>query len=188
MPLKDLGQQREYLRAYRAAHRDAKSAYDRAYRAAHCDQIAARRRTYHAAHRTDRAAYKRAYRATHRSERAAYNRAYRAAHPDYNAAWFRDHPERRRELARQGGARRRARKVGAPSTLTVAQWIAIKAAYGSRCAYCGTKVARAQQEHVIPLACGGTHTADNVVPACGPCNSRKGVKPPVSIPAIRLMF
>lgn len=38
-------------------------------------------------------------------------------------------------------------------------------------------------DHVIPLSKGGHHTASNVVPACGPCNSVKsdGPAPPFVI-------
>lgn len=30
-----------------------------------------------------------------------------------------------------------------------------------------------QADHVVPLICGGAHSADNIVPACRSCNSRK---------------
>ncbi len=40
-----------------------------------------------------------------------------------------------------------------------------------RCQYCG---ARAESiDHVVPRSRGGTHSWDNVVAACRPCNSRK---------------
>ena len=32
-------------------------------------------------------------------------------------------------------------------------------------------------DHVIPIARGGAHSIDNVVPACGFCNCSKGNKP-----------
>ena len=31
-------------------------------------------------------------------------------------------------------------------------------------------------DHLTPLSKGGSHTVSNIVPACRPCNSRKGVK------------
>lgn len=58
--------------------------------------------------------------------------------------------------------------------LTVDQWLAIVAAYGGRCAYCGERPEALDQEHVIPLSMGGGHTASNVVPSCRPCNLKKG--------------
>jgi 5-methylcytosine-specific restriction endonuclease McrA len=43
---------------------------------------------------------------------------------------------------------------------------------GGRCAYCGDKGSTI--DHVVPRSRGGTHTWENVVLACLPCNSRKG--------------
>lgn len=42
---------------------------------------------------------------------------------------------------------------------------------GHRCQYCGA--AAENIDHVIPRSRGGTHTWDNVVAACRPCNTRK---------------
>jgi 5-methylcytosine-specific restriction endonuclease McrA len=41
------------------------------------------------------------------------------------------------------------------------------------CQYCGS-TRRLTIDHVIPRSKGGTHTWDNVVTACEPCNSGKG--------------
>ena len=40
-----------------------------------------------------------------------------------------------------------------------------------RCVYCGASAETI--DHVIPRSRGGTHTWDNVVAACAPCNHRK---------------
>jgi 5-methylcytosine-specific restriction endonuclease McrA len=64
-----------------------------------------------------------------------------------------------------------ARKRGAKGRLTTKEWRAIQESYGGRCAYCGDP--GSTQDHVVPISRGGTHTADNVVPACGSCNSQK---------------
>ena len=48
---------------------------------------------------------------------------------------------------------------------------AVFARDGSRCQYCGA--AAENIDHVIPRSKGGTHTWDNVVAACRPCNTRK---------------
>lgn len=42
---------------------------------------------------------------------------------------------------------------------------------GGRCQYCSA--AAESIDHVIPRSRGGTHTWENVVAACRPCNSRK---------------
>jgi 5-methylcytosine-specific restriction endonuclease McrA len=42
---------------------------------------------------------------------------------------------------------------------------------GHRCQYCGGVAENI--DHVVPRSRGGTHTWDNVVAACRPCNTRK---------------
>jgi 5-methylcytosine-specific restriction endonuclease McrA len=48
---------------------------------------------------------------------------------------------------------------------------AVFARDGHRCQYCGS--AAENIDHVIPRSKGGTHTWENVVAACRPCNARK---------------
>ncbi len=70
-------------------------------------------------------------------------------------------------------ARVRARRWNSPGRgLTPAEWRAILADYGYRCAYCLTD-GPMTLEHVVPLARGGAHDPDNIVPACLPCNKSK---------------
>jgi 5-methylcytosine-specific restriction endonuclease McrA len=45
------------------------------------------------------------------------------------------------------------------------------------CQYCGSRK-NLTLDHVFPKSKGGTHTWDNVVTACGSCNSRKGDRTP----------
>jgi 5-methylcytosine-specific restriction endonuclease McrA len=73
-------------------------------------------------------------------------------------------------------ARRRSVLANVVATLTAEQWSTILADHNFRCAYCKkpfSKELPATQDHVTPLSKCGHHTADNVVPACKPCNSRK---------------
>ncbi|RYZ80581.1 MAG: HNH endonuclease [Proteobacteria bacterium] len=51
------------------------------------------------------------------------------------------------------------------------------------CFYCARKVSRFEKlrsarratlDHRVPRSHGGSHSLDNLVIACGPCNSRKG--------------
>ena len=48
------------------------------------------------------------------------------------------------------------------------------------CQYCGAQPGKEELtiDHVLPRSRGGTHTWDNVVTACGPCNRRKGNRTP----------
>jgi 5-methylcytosine-specific restriction endonuclease McrA len=48
------------------------------------------------------------------------------------------------------------------------------AAKGRRCHWCGRYATTV--DHVVPLAIGGSHDLANLVPACQPCNSRRGAQ------------
>lgn len=102
------------------------------------------------------------------------NRTYRLANPEKASAagrlWRRENPTRVLEKNR----RRRALQYDAEGFTTPAEWAAILAAFNYRCAYCpapGTTL-----DHVVPLSRGGSNGPENVVPACGPCNSAKRAK------------
>lgn len=162
MPYADPEAERRYHAAYREAHKERR--------------------------RLQQLARRRANLAEHREREKLYARAHREQKTANLKRWVKAHPERVRLHTQMRGQRRRARKLGVVSPLTTAQWLAIIAAYKGRCAYCGKKVARLEQEHVIPLVAGGSHSADNVVPACGPCNRLKSVGPPPLLPALRLLL
>ncbi len=84
--------------------------------------------------------------------------------------------------SRSKGSLRKEKKNGPDATLTPEQWQEIVDRFESRCAYCGIELQKGSrskrhkltQDHVIPLSRGGTHSADNVVPACPQCNTEKG--------------
>lgn len=84
--------------------------------------------------------------------------------------------DRVKSIRNMSNQRRRATKADLPSTLTVAEWQEILEMYGNRCVYCSTKDAKLDQEHIVPVVKGGEYTKDNIVPACGSCNSSKGSK------------
>lgn len=78
---------------------------------------------------------------------------------------------------RREEAKRRSKEWKIPNRLTAEDWQCILVAYNFRCAYCGSRD-RLSQDHYMPLALGGTHTKDNVIPACLPCNHKKNAKHP----------
>jgi 5-methylcytosine-specific restriction endonuclease McrA len=90
-------------------------------------------------------------------------------------AWCR---ECRRIGAATSTGRYRARKRSLPDTLTDLEWEAILRASGYRCAYCGrdNRGRTFHREHVIPASRGGAYSAENIVPSCHSCNSRKNNK------------
>ena len=88
--------------------------------------------------------------------------------------WFRRHPH----AAFQGSSRWRARlaKQGGPIAGHVLD--EILEFFGHRCGYCLVDLRTLPKhlrtwDHMMPLIRGGLNTADNVIPCCKPCNSRK---------------
>jgi 5-methylcytosine-specific restriction endonuclease McrA len=75
----------------------------------------------------------------------------------------------------EASQRRYARILGNEyEAITSSAWETKLAEYQGCCAYCGNVAT--QRDHVVPLARGGSHTLDNLVPVCGPCNRFKGDK------------
>jgi 5-methylcytosine-specific restriction endonuclease McrA len=107
-----------------------------------------------------------------------YRRLYYAKNKDklqaYNREWMKAHKE---EMGRHH-ANRRSRKKQLPCTLTQLEWQEILVENGYRCFYCGATDIPLNQEHKIPVSRGGGYTRENIVPACGSCNSQKSFRTP----------
>lgn len=97
------------------------------------------------------------------SQRQAYNRRY------YESDQYKI-LQARRKFVHRGGK-------NDAGFLTVKEWRNIKAFYQHQCVYCGTTSTVLEMDHVVPISSGGTHTKENIVPACRACNSRKWKKP-----------
>lgn len=65
--------------------------------------------------------------------------------------------------------------TSAVASFTQSQWNELILEFRGRCAYCGCSGAILERDHIIPLSKGGDHTKSNIVPACKPCNRKKGV-------------
>lgn len=166
------------------------------YRRSHPGRVAESERRYKESHRAEVNERFRAWYAKNKDHVSAnYNprkrentRRLRAESADFRArerAWSAANAGRRREYVRRWKAknpavalqhvkRRRARKHSVESTLTLREWVAILESFNHACAYCLRTGVKLTQEHVAPISKGGPHTAENVVPACTVCNSRKG--------------
>lgn len=71
--------------------------------------------------------------------------------------------------------KRESLKLKLKSDFTLIQWQKCKQFFNNKCAYCD-KEKKLQQEHFIPLSKDGEYTKNNIIPACGKCNSSKGNK------------
>ena len=179
---------RVYGQAYRASHRKEARAYALTRRAAHIDEIRAADRAYAAErrpmHREEARAYARAYRMAHPEKSQADNRAYANAHREeitaYQAAYRASHRDAAREHYRKAKAiRRGAALCDHPGCLTIGPDALAWQTNPHVCHLCGTPVWRGvnlHMDHVVPISRGGLHCADNLRPACGPCNVRKGAR------------
>jgi 5-methylcytosine-specific restriction endonuclease McrA len=171
-----------------------KNAAGREWRRKNPDKVREANREWYRENRERALAYVAAYQKTERGKAVnhAANKRYRKT--DKGEAQQRASRQRNREIQRRcarlwrktasgralnarKNALRRSRVKGMRNDFTAEQWETLKIAYGERCAYCG-QVTELTQDHVIPLAQGGEHTALNIVPACQPCNSRKGNRTP----------
>ena len=115
-------------------------------------------RRWSKAHPEQRRAAKRLYYARHREQHKAAMAAYYKAHP---------------EVLRAKSNAYRARAREAEGQFTSAEWRALVETHDGKCAYC-LIVAPLEVDHRIPLKRGGTNRLENIIPACGPCNRRKG--------------
>lgn len=122
----------------------------------------------------------RLWRADNHDQEVATRTLWNECNPGERARRLRVWRQANPEKARAEVARYRSRKRGATeSTLTAVQWLFIKDLYSHRCVYCGRKMQRLTQDHIIPLSKGGMHTMDNIVSACQSCNSKKKDGPPL---------
>jgi 5-methylcytosine-specific restriction endonuclease McrA len=81
--------------------------------------------------------------------------------------------EAKRQEKRNYKHRRRARLRGLESKATASQIRNAKAKTKGKCFYCSVRVKMLTIDHILPICLGGSHTLDNIVFACHPCNSRK---------------
>lgn len=112
--------------------------------------------------------------------RQANKRHYEAHKDDYlakqrdkrNTAYATDDQYRVSEISRCHNRRALKHASGA---VTHTEWLATLDKFSHTCAYCGISV-DLEQDHIMPLSCGGTNTINNIVPACRHCNASKGAR------------
>ena len=173
----------ESVAASRERYKPAEVEYGKTYRAANAPRIKAYLAANYAANKAERKVTQAAYAQAHADEIRVKRAAYYAANPGQVAAnsraWKKANPERASEVSRAGCARRRARMMGA--VVTKADYAAILAEHGMVCHICGKPIpdrAHLDFDHVIPIARGGAHSAENIRPSHGSCNRSKGARVP----------
>jgi 5-methylcytosine-specific restriction endonuclease McrA len=139
---------RQIARDWTAANIEKERARNAKYKAANAEQVRERSRLH-----------MRAKRAVDPEAEREYTRRYREQNPDRAVVW---------------DQRKRAKRKAAPGVgINKDEWKAIKDKYKNHCVYCMKPFKRLTMDHVVPLAKGGEHSPDNIVPACKPCNNSK---------------
>lgn len=162
------------VKAYTKARCAINRERTRDWRKKNTEKVKAQERGYRERHREELRAKQAKLRASGSDKLAAYTAASLRRNPKLFAEaqkrWRKKNPYKVAEQI----ARRRALKKNAPIVEHVDR-AAIIARDESTCYICGQKLEGRQVtlDHVIPLAKGGSHKADNLKVACRSCNSRK---------------
>lgn len=151
---------RELSRKWRAENREKHRDYQRNYRIEHLEECYVRNRKW----------------AIDNPERInEINRISRRNHParyaDNTKRYRQSHPEKQLQFNQTNRARRR----GAPGSLSDVEWIFIVTCFSGHCGKCGS-TERLSIDHIIPVSKGGHHSMDNVQPLCVSCNSGKYIR------------
>jgi 5-methylcytosine-specific restriction endonuclease McrA len=166
--------QREYRKAYYAAHREEAKAYSLKFFYERHDECLAKQREYRNANPEKVSLSKKASYHKNKAHYRALGTAWKNNNREkYNAdcrAWRRANPTRVALIAQN---RRAVKKACAVISLTYSEWQAIKKSQSGKCAHCLQKT-KLQIDHIIPLNDGGAHAAFNVQGLCALCNQRKG--------------
>lgn len=94
---------------------------------------------------------------------------------EYYKKWIKT--EKGKTYMKFKNARHRARKYS-PCVISISftkdQWRELLEIFNHKCAYCGKDISiRPTMDHIIPLAKGGFHIKENIVPVCLSCNGKK---------------
>lgn len=117
------------------------------------------------------------YYENNKEKKKEYNRRYRQENKDKLNAQKRDYHQRNPQFVTNRRARRK--EFMRDNVITKLEWLKIMESTNWTCTYCGVSLRSSKIrtiDHVIPLSKGGSHTVDNLVPACRSCNSKKSAK------------
>lgn len=175
MPLKDKEAKRLYMRDYLRKRREDPEFREKANRkTVQCRNKSPERIKKHA-EATAR------YRKAHPERiKASMKKVDQLPHrKEMHAKWIKSlSQELRSKLQKKWRIERSLRSHENGGVSTIEQWKQRLALYGNSCAYCSSPLlSKAEIEHVIPVAKGGSGWPSNLVPACRSCNARKNTAP-----------
>lgn len=156
-------------RRWRAENLERAKAGDRAYYLSHREEVGARAKAHYADNRESRKASIADWQRRNPEKVLAYGRAHHAKDPEYQRARSRRYYEANKHRWLDYSAQRRVRE-GSASPEVQSRIAELRT---QSCAYCDS-TQQIEIDHIVPLARGGTHTPENLAPACRSCNRSKG--------------
>lgn len=143
--------------------------------------------------RDKRKIHSRRYYEKHKKEIINRSKIYRKNNPEVNRRavkkWRENNLEKARKLVSDWSKKNRIKrnynraqriyqkKANGYEKISKKQWDDICEIFGNKCFYCKKKK-KLTMDHYIPLKKGGSHTFENLVPACSSCNCQKGASTP----------
>lgn len=153
---------------------EAKRIYYKEYYKRNREAKLRRQNEYAAMNREREAMRARNWRKANPEKVRALNLSWTSRNKDHISSYKKDYLRNNRDIIQANRRLRKARIRGTPlhHKITAEEWSEIINRYDHRCAYCFTS-GKMTMDHVIAISRGGSHTSDNVVPACMSCNARK---------------
>ncbi len=176
---------RAYARKYYRKYPEKHNAKNQRWNAANRERLLHRYRAYNETHREERRTYDRIrhsketpeFRHMEYEKRRDYIQEYSRINRDRKNATNRLYRQTFPEKHAEKENRRRARKLNAPMVEKIDRQAIIERDKWT-CYLCGC-ICTSENitlDHVVPLARGGSHTADNLRVACRSCNCKKHAK------------
>jgi len=179
-----------YNRQWQEEHREEANAHSRRWRREHPEEYAAYKRKWYREHIEEITARQHKYyeeyneeckQRTHKhykdncEEINERRRQFTRANPGHNTEYIRRWRAKNPDKVFEYKNRRRVLKVRA--TIEPVNMTAIYERDGHMCLYCGTTHEKLTLDHIAALNNGGQHGEDNLLVACGRCNSSKQATP-----------
>jgi len=163
---------------YREKHKDEAKTYNAAYRSLHKQEEQDRHSRWYAEHKTEVSIRDAKRYHDHRDEKLLYLSSYRSTHKAQaainSAIWRKTNPDKVRAISH----RCRAQRCGASGDCSAADWKIVTSILGSVCIHPNSDECHGMihQDHVKPLAKGGSNHPTNRQPLCEHHNTSKGAK------------
>jgi len=161
----------EYAKDYQKKNEGKTKLYLKNYRKENKKNI----REYYESNRALLIEKKKEYRKNNRGKINTYKREFRRENKEKVTAYSREYYRKNKDVFRVDRLKRKSNKKGLISSYSRKEWQECKQFFNHACAYCGSKDSLTQ-DHVISISKNGPYAADNIVPSCGSCNSRKNNK------------